>query len=150
MWRPHPGAPPYLIRGSPKAGKYENQYHIIFTHTNILNKSLNISFFQLFLSFQIGSAEEKRTNTIACSRFFWSILIIDSLDFEFLAAESIHTYLRVFLQVSNRIKIIIKILKKKQFFKEDKSKIKQRFNLVSICLVSLVMKSLKNGKRVTN
>ena len=94
---------------------------------------------------------EKRTNTIAYSGFFWSILIIDSSDFEFLAAESKHTYLRVFLQVSNRIKIIIKIyLKKIQFLKENKSKIKKRVNLVSICLVSLVMKSLKNGKRVTN
>ena len=41
-------------------------------------------------------------------------------------------------------------MKKKQFLKEDKSKIKKRVNLVSICLVSLVMKSLKNGKRVTN
>ena len=69
-----------------------------------------------------------------------------------MAAESIHTYLRVFLQVSNRIKIIIKIFKKKrkQFLKEGKSKIKKRVNLVSICLVSLVMKSLKKGKRVTN
>ena len=69
-----------------------------------------------------------------------------------MAAESIHTYLRVFLQVSNRIKIIIKTFKKqrKQFLKDGKSKIKKRVNLVSICLVSLVMKSLKNGKRVTN
>ena len=68
-----------------------------------------------------------------------------------MAAESIHTYLRVFLQVSNRIKIIIKkYLKKIQFLKENKSKIKKRVNLVSTCLVSLVMMSLKNGKRVTN
>ena len=71
-----------------------------------------------------------------------------------MAAKSIHTYLRVFLQVSNRIKIIIKILKykknkkKKQFLMEDKSKIRRGSTILS--KVGLVMKSLKNGKRVTN
>jgi len=85
----------------------------LFTETSSIK--LKHKFLSVILEFSNWFCwGKKRTNTIACSGFFWSILIIDSLDFEFLAAESIHTYLRVFLQVSNRIKIIIKIFLKKK------------------------------------